>query len=336
LDPAQRQVEERLRDLAAQGAFDLPRPGGGATRERFAALSRFGAEDLSVGRLAEAHTDALAIKTEAGLDHDPGVLLGVWASGGPSNRVVAEPFAGGWRLHGRRSWCSGAALLDQALLTVDTGQEELLLAIALDDPRLVIDPTTWKTPALAASATASVNFDGVLVRGDGVVGGPGFYGDRPGFWAGSVGVAAVWAGGADGVLARLRHAAADDDPHALAHLGAAEVASWGMQAALAVAADEIDADPRDARQLGVVRALTVRQLVERSCYEIIDRTGRALGPGPLVADRAYAQRVMDLQLYVRQGHAERDLEAVGRVTRSMRRSHPHGADPTGPGDAGTA
>ena len=166
--------------------------------QRFAALSRFGAEDLSVGRLAEAHTDAVAIKAEAGLDHDPRLLLGVWASGGPSNRVVAEPLTGGWRLRGRRSWCSGAALLDQALLTVEAGDDQLLLTVDLDRPELVIDPTTWRTPALAASATATVTFDGVVVPADGLVGGPGFYGDRPGFWAGSVGVAAVWAGGADG------------------------------------------------------------------------------------------------------------------------------------------
>jgi alkylation response protein AidB-like acyl-CoA dehydrogenase len=282
-------------------------------------LWSFGAEDLSVGRLAEAHTDAVAIKAEAGLDHDARLLLGVWASGGPANRVVAEPVAGGWRLRGRRSWCSGAALLDQALLTVDDGDEQLLLAVDLDRPELVIDPTTWKTPALAATATATVTFDGAIVPADGLVGGPGFYGDRPGFWAGSVGVAAVWAGGADGVVGALRDAVADDDPHALAHLGAAEVASWTMQAALAAAADEIDADPLDSHQRGAGRALTVRQLVERSCQEIIDRGGRALGPGPLVADPAHAQRVMDLQLYVRQGHAERDLEAIGRATRSARR-----------------
>ena len=161
----------------------------------------------------------MAIKAEAGLDHDPHLLLGVWASGGPSNQVVAEPVAGGWRLRGRRSWCSGAAMLDQALLTVDAGHEHLLLTVDLHRPELVIDPTTWRTPALAASATATVTFDGVVVPADDLVGGPGFYGDRPGFWAGSVGVAAVWAGGAQGVVARIWDAIADDDPHGLAHPG---------------------------------------------------------------------------------------------------------------------
>jgi alkylation response protein AidB-like acyl-CoA dehydrogenase len=313
-------TEPRLRELAEEGAFDLPLPGGGATRDRFGALRRFGVEDLSVGRLAEAHADGLAIKAEAGLLHDPRVLLGVWASGGPRNQVVAEPVSGGWRLTGRRDYCSGATLLDQALVTVDVdGEQQLLVGVDLGRPELIVDLTTWRTPALAATATATVTFDGVFVPRDAAVGEPGFYVRRPGFWAGSVGVAAVWAGGADGVLSAMR-AAVGDDPHALAHLGAAEVMSWTMSAALLAAADEIDADPLDLSGAGAVRALTVRHVVERSCLRIIDRAARALGPGPLVADAAYAQRVADVQLYVRQGHAERDLEAIGRATTDAARA----------------
>ncbi len=308
-------TEARLRELADEGAFDLPLPGGGATRERFRALRSFGAEDLSVGRLAEAHADGLAIKAEAGIAHDPRVLLGVWASGGPQNQVVAEPVSGGWRLSGRRAYCSGASLLDQALVTVDVDgeEEQLLVGVDLGRPGLIVDLTTWRTSALAATATATVTFDRPFVPRDAAVGDPGFYVRRPGFWAGSVGVAAVWAGGADGIVSAMR-TAVDDDPHALAHLGAAEVTSWTMSAALLAAADEIDADPLDASGAGAVRALAVRHLVERSCREIIDRAARALGPGPLVADAGYAQRVADVQLYVRQGHAERDLEAIGRAT----------------------
>jgi alkylation response protein AidB-like acyl-CoA dehydrogenase len=307
-------IASRLRQLAAEHAFDLPLPGHGATVARFDALFRFGAEDLSVGRLAEAHTDGLAILAEAGITHDPATLLGVWASGGPGNEIRAEPVRDGWCLTGRRGYCSGAALLDQALVTVTTGSEEqLLLAVDLDQPGLAIDPTTWRTPALAATATATVSFDHVLLPEHCLVGDPGFYADRPGFWAGSVGVAAVWAGGAEGLVETLR-AADSTDPHVLAHLGAALVASWTMRAALHTAAQEIDDDPADAAGAGMVRALTVRHLVERSCQDIIDRAGRALGPGPLVGDAEHAQRVADLQLYVRQGHAERDLAAIGMVT----------------------
>jgi len=38
-----------------------------------------------------------------------------------------------------------------------------------------------------------------------------------------------------------------------------------------------------------------------------------MGPEPLVRDPAHARRVAELQLYVRQTHADRDLEALGRL-----------------------
>jgi hypothetical protein len=55
----------------------------------------------------------------------------------------------------------------------------------------------------------------------------------------------------------------------------------------------------------------VRHLIERSCSEVLDRFGRATGPQLLAFDAAIAQRHCELGLYIRQCHAERDLEQVG-------------------------
>lgn len=43
----------------------------------------------------------------------------------------------------------------------------------------------------------------------------------------------------------------------------------------------------------------------------MDRTGRALGAGPLSHDEEHGRRVADLTVYLRQHHAERDLAALG-------------------------
>ena len=53
------------------GRLDLPRPGGGRTRERWAALADLAGEDLCVARLAEGHADALAILAELGAAAPP-------------------------------------------------------------------------------------------------------------------------------------------------------------------------------------------------------------------------------------------------------------------------
>jgi hypothetical protein len=52
--------------LAESGRLDLPLPGSGYTRQRWAGLADLAEEDLSQARLAEGHTDAVAILAELG------------------------------------------------------------------------------------------------------------------------------------------------------------------------------------------------------------------------------------------------------------------------------
>jgi hypothetical protein len=105
----------------------------------------------------------------------------------------------------------------------------------------------------------------------------------------------------------------DIGPHAFAHLGAIDIALRSASAALDQAADEIDDDPLDRKDAGQRRALRVRTLIEAVATEVLDRTGRALGAGPLGHDADHARRVADLVVYLRQHHAERDLEQLGRL-----------------------
>jgi hypothetical protein len=47
--------------------------------------------------------------------------------------------------------------------------------------------------------------------------------------------------------------------------------------------------------------------------------GHALGPAPLAFDEDHARRVADLELYLRQHHAERDLARLGEATLAQHR-----------------
>ena len=86
-----------------------------------------------------------------------------------------------------------------------------------------------------------------------------------------------------------------------------------QRAALDEAADEIDADPADLRREGPLRALRVRALTEAVAADVLTRTGRALGAGPLGHDEAHSRAVADLTVYLRQHHAERDLARLGEL-----------------------
>ena len=83
-----------------------------------------------------------------------------------------------------------------------------------------------------------------------------------------------------------------------------------------MAAAEIDADPRDRRDGGRLRALRVRALIEAVATEVMQRVGRALGAGPLCRDEAHSRRVADLTVYLRQHHAERNLADLGALVTS--------------------
>ena len=165
---------------------------------------------------------------------------------------------------------------------------------------------------MAASDTLNVDFADIPAE---PVGRPGRYTDRPGFVHGGAGVAACWYGGARGVGFTLLAAAAESDlgPHALAHLGAVDIALHTARAALDATAAEIDADPDDRQKGGRPRALRVRALVEATATEVMQRVGRALGAGPLSHDEAHGRRVADLTVYIRQHHAERDLAELGAL-----------------------
>ena len=171
---------------------------------------------------------------------------------------------------------------------------------------------SWPATGMAGSDTLDVGFPGVAAE---PVGPPGGYTSRPGFSHGGAGVAACWYGGARGVARALLRAAAKRDigPHALAHLGAVDIALRTARAALGQAADEIDADPGDLRGEGPLRALRVRALTEAAATDVLARTGRALGAGPLSHDEAHSRAVADLTVYLRQHHAERDLARLGEL-----------------------
>jgi len=303
--PAQRGA---LLALLGDGSLDLPLAGQGRTRERWQRLSAWGAQDQVLGRLAEGHTDAVAVLAEAGRPPPKDRLLGVWASANEGTGLRSQRVDGGWVLGGTLRFASGSRVLDGALVTAETPSGRILALVEVAD--LDPQPGTWQAVGMADSDSLDVHVEELRVADDDVVGPPGFYVDRPGLAIGGIGVAAVWCGGAAGVLDRVVHmlAGRSPGPHVRAHVGACWSAVRRGHTLLDAAADAVDADPAgDHRRL----ALHVRHEVERVVAEVLERAGRATGATPLCRDADYARLTTDLTVYVRQHHAERDLEGLG-------------------------
>jgi alkylation response protein AidB-like acyl-CoA dehydrogenase len=270
-------------------------------------------ESLSLARLAEAHWDAIAILAEAGREPEPGMLYGVWASSG-AHQLLLAPGESGFTVSGSKMFCSGAGLLDRTLLTVDVPEQRLVeVDLRRNANTIQFDESVWKTSAFAETRTAAVTFVTTPVSAKDLIGAPGWYLERPGFWHGACGPAACWAGGAVGLVDYAMRQPRED-PHTLAHLGGMQAAVWALRSYLDSAGREIDEEP-DKPVEARMRALMVRHLVEQACTDVLRRLPRAYGPHPLAMDADISRRYQELDLYLRQCHAERDLESLGRDLR---------------------
>ena len=301
-----------LRALVRDGLASLPLPGSGTTLARWQALAAVAAHDLSLVKIYEGHTDALAILAEA--DESPverDWTWGMWAAEAPGARVTFEQAADGCLLSGTKAWCSGARQLDAALLTVwrSDGRGPFLARVALAQPGVSFDDANWQATGMRASDSVDVRFHRVPAR---LVGEERFYLDRPGFWQGGIGIAACWHGGACAIGDALRQqaTAAGDKAgwHRLMALGAVDRLLSANAALLREAAAWVDAHPRDSAQSW---ALRTRAAADAACEEVLHHATRALGATPLCRDARFARLAADLPVFVRQCHGDRDLAALG-------------------------
>lgn len=302
-------LREPVRDVA--GGLELAEALAAASasptrRDLWEALATLAADDLGAVRAAEPHLDAIGILREAG--HTiPAGRYGVYAAEGGEHPLRARRDADGWRLTGVKLWCSLAATLDRALVAAaDESGATRLFDVSLRGPGVAVERSAWAARGLVEIPSGPVRFDEVAAM---PVGDAGWYLSRPGFDWGGIGVAACWYGGAVAIGRTVhRGVAARPTPLRAAHLGAIDVALQDARRALDEAATAIDERAGLApRPL----AMRVRATVARTCEEVLLRAGHALGPAPLALDAAHAKRVADLQLYIRQHHAEADEASLG-------------------------
>lgn len=299
-----------LKHLVGAGIDLLPLPGAGQTLHRWRVLAVVAAHDLSLVKLFEGHTDALAILSElGGAPAVPaGARWGTWCAEPPDARVVFEGTRD-IRLNGTKAWCSGAASVTHAIVSGWNGEgKPCLAAVAMDQPGVRVTGEGWQAVGMAASASVDVRFDNARAV---QIGGPGDYVRRPGFWQGGAGIAACWFGGALGIANRVRASTGPKaDAHRQAHLGAIEVALAGAAALLRESAAWIDRHPQDNAQRVAMRA---RLAVEQAATDVMHHAGRAVGAGPLCREPRFARAMADLPVFLRQSHAERDLAALGQL-----------------------
>jgi alkylation response protein AidB-like acyl-CoA dehydrogenase len=310
-------VQLQFREFVKNAGPELPLPGSGDTWRRFTSLAEQASIDLSVGRLAEGHADALAILAEAGKKPVEGAAYGVWASRSKNFQTFAERKPRGWKLSGTKEFCSGSGIVDRALVVAETTDGRMIFDVAVEESVVATIPDSWPSIGMAASQSNTLEFGGPVVSVDDVVGSAEFYLERPGFWFGAIGVAACWYGGAVGIVNDLvKSIGPEPNDFVLADLGDCVSALETMRASLKCAANSIDDDPNDLTRRAHFRALVARHAVHAGSLTILERAASAGGARPLCLDATQSRRVADLFVYLSQHHGRTDARELGRIVTS--------------------
>lgn len=298
------------------------------------ALAHLGRGSLPVGRLYEGHVNALTLVRAFGTGEQrshwfgkavAGEVFAVWNTEAADGVRLHSQRDGSIRLAGAKTFASGAGFVDAAVIT---GRDDLgrwvMVLIDLKRCPPAIDRSFWAPLGMRASASFRVQFDGLAVGGDGVLGQPGDYYREPEFGAGAVRFAAVQQGGVEAVFDAtrifLRRLGRVDDPYQRARVGemamlAASGRQWLHAAAReavgqrsAIGGEEVAADHAAA----VAHAHLMRTAIEATALRMLQLAERSVGARGLMRGEPFERLHRDLTHYLRQAGPDAAIAAAGR------------------------
>ncbi len=317
LDEAEAFPVDDVADLRRMGALAAPLPtefgGVGAGTEPLAAkvtlelLTTLGQGNLAVGRLVEAHVNAIRLIVHFGTRQQvqtlakqvlSGDLLGLWVTDAPGAEVVLN----NGLLQGRKAPCSGAGYVASALITVATAAGTRLAVAGMGRGERV-RPFRGVLPGMRAAINGAVSFDDVPLPPEALIGGDGDYLREPDFSTGAWRTTAVTLGGLQSLvhatrreLQRKGHQTAPLQQERFGRLLiAVETARLWTEAAASYGECQTGAIADRVAYVNLARIA-----VEAACLGSIQIVQRALGLGSLLRPSPVERISRDLAVYLRQ------------------------------------
>jgi len=298
-------------------------------------LKQIGRGNLSLGRVFEGHINGLQLVQTFGTpeqirafakDAKQGKSFGIW-NAESADGVKLQPIGGGrYRIEGSKTFCSGCGHVERPFVNgaLPDGSWQMCI-VPIEKVEVKVNPDWWQPPGMRASASYKVDFTGVEVGPNELIGQPGDYFRQPWLSGGVVRFAAVQLGGAealfDATRQYLQNLGRTDHPHQQARLGKMAIALEQGNLWLQGSAEQIekyaivfgdmpDRDRPDSAQL-VSYCNMVRTAIEQICMDMMQLSERCIGTQGLLPPHPMERIIRDLTLYLRQPAFDASLTDVG-------------------------
>jgi alkylation response protein AidB-like acyl-CoA dehydrogenase len=298
---------EEIDRLRCVGALSPPLPllGFAKADELASLLSLVGQGNLSVGRILEAHVNALHLIARYGsaARREGGRLYALWVTDPATAGLSIRRSGNRIFLNGGKQFCSGAGYATGALVTVRDEEGDTRMLVLQLGMGETVTPLPSPLQGMRAAVTAAVDFTGCEVPAESLLGDPGDYLREPDFSAGAWRGSAVALGGlialVDHAMAQLSESGRLDSPHGQARLGQAIIARETSRLWVESAAGVAEDDTTDA----ACRVATVglaRIAVETACLDTMRLLQRSLGLSAFRQGNPVELICRDLATYLRQ------------------------------------
>ena len=304
---------------------------GDSSGELLTLLKSFGYGNLVVGRIYEGHFNAAQLINELGTAQQNerfaaeairgNHIFGVWNTEAGDGVKIHPHGDGKYRLEGAKTFASGVGYVNRPVVTgrtPDGGWQ--MFVVPLDAVETVVDDSWWKPIGMQSSRSFRVDFTGVILSEDELIGAPDDYYRQPFFSGGAIRFAAVQLGAAEKLfdLTRtfLRELNRTDDAFQQMRLGEMAIAIESGNLLMRESAMIFDGYLRDKNPAKIDRVLSyagmMRTAIERVCQDVMLSATRSIGSRGLLKPYHFERIIRDLTMYLRQAAPDATLTGIGR------------------------
>ncbi|MBW4484581.1 MAG: acyl-CoA/acyl-ACP dehydrogenase [Tildeniella torsiva UHER 1998/13D] len=337
---------EEFEQLARAGFLTAPlRPDLGGcglgidastTHDLLRLLKQIGRGNLAIGRVYEGHVNALQLiqtfGTAAQIERygrearEEQKLFGVWNAEDAEGLNLLPIGPNRYRLQGAKTFCSGGGYVERPFVNgkLPDGSWQMCI-VPMDEVQTRCDRDWWQPMGMRATASYKIDFSGVELGTEALIGEPGDYLRQPWLTAGVVRFAAVQLGGAEALFdftrQYLQGEGRTEHPYQQERLGQMAIALESGNLWLRGAADRLAAyDPQfggtpqmSHPHLGqlVAYANMMRTAIEQICIDTMQLCQRSVGTRGLLSPHPMERVIRDLTLYLRQPAFDVALAGVG-------------------------